>query len=75
MDVTGPVPSTKTVEPTMPVEDLIKMQATTATPGAAPAQQLQFVPAVLAPQPGQAAPQAPTPTATPAPAPPPAPSK
>jgi len=75
MDVTGPVPSTKTVEPSMPVEDLIKMQAASTTPAAAPAQQLQFVPAVLAPQPGQAAPQAPTPTATPAPAPSPAPAK
>lgn len=70
MDVTGPVPPTKApTESTMPVEDLIKMQASSAPQGSAPSQQLQFVPAVLAPQPGQAAPQAPTPSATPAPAP------
>jgi len=72
MDVTGPVPSTKAVEPSMPVEDLIKMQSASAAPATVPSQQLQFIPAVLAPQPGQAPPQAPTPTATPAPAPAPA---
>ncbi len=66
MDVTGPVPPKAPAEPSMPVEDLIKMQAaTTAAAGAPASQQLQFVPAVLAPQPGQAAPQAPTPTAAP----------
>jgi len=70
MDVTGPVPPTKApAEATMPVEDLIKMQAASTTPASAPAQQLQFVPAVLAPQPGQAPPQAPTPSVAPTPAP------
>jgi len=70
MDVTGPVPPTKApAEATMPVEDLIKMQAASTTPASAPAQQLQFVPAVLAPQPGQAPPQAPTPNVAPTPAP------
>jgi pilus assembly protein CpaC len=69
MDITGPVPSTKTVEPSMPVEDLMKLQAASSTPAAPPSQQLQFVPAVLAPQPGQAPPQAPTPTTVPSPAP------
>jgi len=68
MDVTGPVPPTKPFEPTMPVEDLIKLQAASAPPAAVPGQQLQFVPAVLAPQPGQAPPQAPTPTVAPPPA-------
>src|ERR1700686_1289713 len=59
MDVTGPVPSTKAPpEPSMPVEDLIKsMQASGATQQPAPSQQLQFIPAVLAPQPGKAPPQ------------------
>ena len=66
MDVTGPVPPKAPPEPSMPVEDLIKMQATTsAAAGAPPSQQLQFVPAVLAPQPGQAPPQAPTPSVAP----------
>jgi pilus assembly protein CpaC len=71
MDVTGPVPPTKALaEPSMPVEDLIKsMQAPGGTQASAPSQQLQFVPAVLAPQPGQAPPQAPTPSTAPAPAP------
>jgi len=68
MDVTGPVPPTKTpADPTMPVEDLIRsIQAPPATQGGSQMQpQLQFVPAVLAPQPGQAPPQAPTPTGAP----------
>lgn len=57
-DVTGPVPLTKPpAQASMPVEDLIKaMQTTSAAPGSA-TPQLQFVPAVLAPQPGQAPPQ------------------
>jgi pilus assembly protein CpaC len=74
IDITGPVPLTKSPpEPSMPVEDLIKsMQASGATQQPAPAQQLQFVPAVLAPQPGQAPPQTPSTAPTPAPAPAPA---
>jgi len=58
MDVTGPVPLTKS-QGSMPVEDLVKaMQTTSAAAQASGTQpQLQFVPAVLAPQPGQAPPQ------------------
>jgi len=74
MDVTGAVPPTKAPpEPSMPVEDLIKsMQASGATQQSGPPQQLQFVPAVLAPQPGQAPPQIPSTAPAPAPAPAPA---
>ena len=57
MDVTGPVPLTKVApDASMPVEDLVKaMQTTSAATQASGTQpQLQFVPAVLAPQPGQA---------------------
>jgi pilus assembly protein CpaC len=60
MAVTGPVPLTKaTAQASMPVEDLVKaMQTTSAAAQASGTQpQLQFIPAVLAPQPGQAAPQ------------------
>ena len=59
MDVTGPVPLTKvTPQATMPVEDLVKAMQTTSAPAQSSATpQLQFVPAVLAPQPGQAPPQ------------------
>jgi pilus assembly protein CpaC len=76
MDVTGPVPLTKSPpEPSMPVEDLIKsIQASGATQQPAQAQQLQFVPAVLAPQPGQAPPQTPSSAPAPTPAPAPAPA-
>jgi pilus assembly protein CpaC len=61
MAVTGPVPLTKAAaQASMPVEDLVKaMQTTSAAAQASVApQQLQFVPALLAPQPGQAPPQA-----------------
>jgi len=57
MDVTGPVPLTKS-QGSMPVEDLVKAMQTTSAPAQGSATpQLQFVPAVLAPQPGQAPPQ------------------
>lgn len=71
MEITGPVPATKAPpEPSMPVEDLIKsMQASGATQQPSPSQQLQFVPAVLAPQPGQAPPQTPSTAPSPPPAP------
>jgi pilus assembly protein CpaC len=76
MDVTGPVPLTKAPPPSMPVEDLIKAIQTTSAVAAqgSAAPQLQFVPAVLAPQPGQApqqmnsAPPSSAAPATPAPA-------
>ncbi|MEO8053280.1 MAG: hypothetical protein ABI833_23005, partial [Acidobacteriota bacterium] len=51
---------TKAAPASMPVEDLMKSMQTTSAPSAAQgygAPQLQFVPAVLAPQPGQAPPQ------------------
>ena len=57
MDVTGPVPLTQAPpQATMPVEDLVKAMQTTssAVQGTATPPQLQFVPAVLSPQPGQA---------------------
>ena len=68
MDVTGAVPTKAPAEPSMPVEDLIKATQAPGATAAAPAQQLQFVPAVLAPQAGTAPPQ--TPSAAPATAPP-----
>jgi pilus assembly protein CpaC len=74
MDVTGPVPPKAPPQPTMPVEELLKStQAQQAAPSPV-APQLQFVPAVLAPQPGTAPPSVvnPTPPAPPAPAPAPA---
>ena len=75
MDVTGPVPLTKS-QGSMPVEDLVKAMQTTSAAGqvSGTQPQLQFIPAVLAPQPGQAPPQmnsAPPSSAAPAtPAPP-----
>jgi pilus assembly protein CpaC len=59
MAVTGPVPLTNAAaQATMPVEDLVKAMQTTSAPAQSSATpQLQFVPAVLAPQPGQASPQ------------------
>jgi pilus assembly protein CpaC len=71
VDVTGPVPLTKmAADASMPVEDLIRsLQAPASGQGGSQTQpQLQFVPAVLAPQPGQAPTQAPTPTGAPPPA-------
>src|SRR4029077_11012163 len=68
MDVTGPVPPTKAPpQPTMAVEDLVKsMQAPTTAAQVGSGQQLQFVPAVLAPQQGTAPPQPQAPAAPPA---------
>ena len=64
MNVTGPVPIKPPAQPTMAVEELIKsMQASSGATQAGTGQQLQFVPAVLAPQPGTAPAQAPTPVA------------
>jgi len=57
MDVTGPVPLTNPPPQTsMPVEDLVKAMQTTSAAAAqgTATPQLQFVPAVLGPQPGQA---------------------
>jgi pilus assembly protein CpaC len=58
--VTGPVPLTKvSPQASMPVEDLVKAMQTTSAAGqvSGTQPQLQFIPAVLAPQPGQAPPQ------------------
>lgn len=75
MDVTGPVPPPVPPQPTMAVEDLIKsMQAPASAAQAGAGQQLQFVPAVLAPQQGTAPMQTPAPAPA-APAAPPAPKQ
>jgi hypothetical protein len=67
MDVTGPVPVKAPPQPTMPVEDLIKsLQPPAVAAQAGSPQQLQFVPAVLAPQQGTAPPQAPAAAPNPA---------
>ena len=66
LDVTGPVPPKAPPQPNMPVEDLIKsMQAPAAAAQTGTGQQLQFVPAVIAPPQGTAPPQAPAPAAPP----------
>jgi pilus assembly protein CpaC len=68
MDVTGPVPPKAPPQATMAVEELVKsMQSPAAAAQTGAGQQLQFVPAVLAPQQGTAPPQAPAPVAPPAP--------
>ncbi len=69
MDVTGPVPPKAPPQPTMAVEELVKsMQSPAAAAQTGVGQQLQFVPAVLAPQQGTAPMQAPVPAAPQAPA-------
>ena len=67
MDVTGPVPPKAPPQPTMAVEDLVKsMQSPATAAQVGSGQQLQFVPAVLAPQQGTAPPQLQAPAAPPA---------
>lgn len=69
MDVTGPVPPKAPPQATMAVEELVKsMQSPAAAAQTGTGQQLQFVPAVLAPQQGTAPTQAPAPAAPPTPA-------